>query len=133
MPERHAPMLMRLAILFALTDLQTNIDARNIDSVMAWIEFATISTQYFFVSAAEEAKMPAVLDLSNRALAFLQSYGKATLKEISSNCFNRLVSKNQLDACLDHLLNTTPPKISVTLVERVLDSPSSSSRFYEVV
>ena len=55
--ERNAPMLLRLAMLMALTDLQTRIDAQHIDAAMAWIRHATASVRYVFVSAAEDAKL----------------------------------------------------------------------------
>ena len=56
MLERRAPMLLRLAMLFALTDLQTRVDVPHIDAAMAWIQYITASVRYVFVSAAEDAK-----------------------------------------------------------------------------
>ena len=43
MLERRAPMLLRLAMLFALTDLQTRVDVPHIDAAMAWIQYITAS------------------------------------------------------------------------------------------
>lgn len=132
MLERRAPMLLRLAMLFALTDLQTRVDVLHIDAAMAWMRYSTASVSYVFVSAAEEAKMAQAIGLANRVLAFLQERGKATRSEISAECFRGRVSKAQMDASLDHLLAATPPKICVEWVERPADAPGAPSRIYKL-
>jgi putative DNA primase/helicase len=123
--ERRAPILLRLAMLMALTDLQTRIDPQHIDAAMAWIRHATASVRFVFVSAAEEAKLAQVLELSSRVLTFLRERGEATRSQISTECFRGKVPKARLDACLEHLLSATPPKISVQWGERA-DGTSSS-------
>ena len=128
--ERRAPMLLRLAMLMALTDLQTRIDAQHIDAAMAWVRHATASVRFVFVSAAEEAKLAQVLELSNRVLAFLRERGQATRSQISTECFKGKVPKARLDASLEHLLASTPPKISVQWVERPTDAPGTPTRVY---
>ena len=128
--ERRAPMLLRLAMLMALTDLQTRIDARHIDAAMAWIRHATASVRFVFVSAAEEAKLAQVLELSNRVLAFLRERGQATRSQISADCFRGKVPKARIDASLEHLLAATPPKIGVQWVERPADAPGTPTRVY---
>jgi len=71
-------MLLRLAMLMTLlADLQTSIDAPHIDAAMAWIRHATASVRFVFVSAAEEAKLAQVRELSNRVLTFLRERGQA--------------------------------------------------------
>lgn len=132
MLERRAPMLLRLAMLFALTDLQTRVDVLHIDAAMAWMRYSTASVSYVFVSAAEEAKMAQAIELANRVLAFLQARGKATRSEISAECFRGRVPKAQMDASLDHLLAATPPKICVEWVERPADAPGAPSRIYKL-
>lgn len=128
--ERRAPMLLRLAMLMALTDLQTRIDAQHIDAAMAWIRHATASVRFVFVSAAEEAKLVQVLELSNRVLAFLRERGQATRSQISTECFKGKVPKARIDASLEQLLASTPPKINVQTVERPVDSPGTPTRVY---
>jgi putative DNA primase/helicase len=128
--ERRAPMLLRLAMLMALTDLQTRIDAQHIDAAMAWIRHATASVRFVFVSAAEEANLAQVLELSNRVLAFLRERGQATRSQISTECFKGKVPKARLDASLEHLLAATPPKISVSWIERPADAPGTPTRVY---
>jgi len=131
--ERRAPMLLRLAMLMALADLQTRIDVQHIDAAMAWIRHSTASVRFVFVSAAEEAKLAQVLELSNRVLAFLHERGQATRSQISVKCFRGKVSKVRLDACLEQLLSATPPKISVQWSERADGAPGAPLRVYRLV
>jgi len=130
--ERRAPMLLRLAMLMALTDLQTRIDVQHIDAAMAWIRHATASVRFVFVSAAEEAKLAQVLELSNRVLAFLRERGQATRSQISAECFRGKVSKVRIDASLEYLLACTPPKITVQSVGRPVDAPGTPTRVYRL-
>ena len=131
--ERRAPMLLRLAMLMALTDLQTRIDAQHIDAAMTWIRHATASVRFVFVSAAEEAKLAQVLELSNRVLAFLRERGHATRSQISVECFRGKVPKARIDASLGHLLAATPPRISVQWGERADGAPGAPLRVYRLV
>ena len=89
LPERRAPMLLRLAMLMALTDLQTRIDAPHINAAMAWIRHATKSVRFAFVSADEEARMAQVVKLSIRVLTFLRERGQATRSQISAEMLPR--------------------------------------------
>lgn len=132
MLERRAPMLLRLAILMALTDLQTRIDVPHIDAAMAWIQHATASVRYVFSSAAEDAKLTQVQELANRVLTFLHEHGQATRSQISSECFRGKVTKARIDASLEHLLASTPPKITVQWGERADGAPGAPQRVYRL-
>lgn len=131
--ERRAPMLLRLAMLMALTDLQTQIEERHIDAAMAWIRHATASIRFVFVNAAEDARLTQVMELSHRVLTFLRKRGQATRTQISSECFKGKVPKLRVDASLEYLLGSTPPKISVQQVKRPVDAPGAPTRVYRPV
>ncbi len=130
--ERSAPMLLRMAMLMALTDLQTRIEAQHIDAAMAWIRHATASVRFVFVSAAEDARLSQVVDLSNRVLSFLNERGQATRSQISSECFQGKMPKARIDASLEHLLASTPPKITVQWGERADGAPGAPLRVYRL-
>lgn len=132
MLERRAPMLLRLAMLMALTDLQTRIDVPHIDAAMAWIQHATASVRFVFSSATEEAKLAQVLELTNRLLAFLHERGQVTRSQISAECFRGKVPKARIDASLEHLLASTPPKITVQWGERADGAPGAPLRVYRL-
>lgn len=92
-----------------MTDLQARIDAQHIDAAMAWIHQATASVRFVFVSAAEEAKLAQVLELSNRVLVFLRERGQATRSQISAECLRGKVTKARINANLEPLLASTRP------------------------
>lgn len=133
MLERRAPILLRLAMLMALTDLQNRIDTHHIDAAMAWIRYATASVRYVFASAADEAKQTLLVEFSSRILVFLRERGQATRSQISSECFRGKVAKAQIDASLEHLLSATPAAISVQCVKRSPDSPGTPTRVYRPI
>lgn len=133
MLERRAPILLRLAMLMALTDLQNRIDTHHIDAAMAWIRYATASVRYVFASAADEAKQTLLVEFSSRILVFLRERGQATRSQISSECFRGKVAKAQIDASLEHLLSATPSAISVQCVKRSPDSPGTPTRVYRPI
>lgn len=128
--ERRAPILLRIAMLLALTDLQAQIDMRHIDAAMGWVRHATATVRHVFVDAAGEARWAQVRERSNRVLAFLRERGQATRSQISAECFRGKASKAQIDASLEHLLASTPPRISVCWIERPADTPGTPTRVY---
>jgi hypothetical protein len=132
MLERRSPMLLRMAMIFALTDLQLRIDIGHIEAAMAWMRFATVSVKYVFVSSSEEAKMLQTMERSERLLSFLQARGQATRSQISSECFRGREPKARIDASLDHLLAATPPKISVESILRTPNAPGAPTRVYRL-
>ena len=66
-------------------------------------------------------------------LAFLRERGQATRSQISAECFRGKVPKARIDACLEHLLGSTPPKITVTWGERADGAPGAPTRMYRLV
>ena len=130
--ERRAPMLLRLAMLMALCDLQTRVDVQHLDAAMAWIRHATASARFVFVSAAEEVMLARVRDLSIRVLAFLRERGQASRSQISAECFRGKVPKVWIDACLEHLLASTPPRIRMRQIERASTAPGAPTRVYRL-
>ena len=130
--ERRAPMLLRLAMLFALTDLQTRIEVPHIEAAMSWMRYATASVTYVFVSADEEAKLAKVIEFANRVLEFLRERGYATRSEISTECFRGRVTKVQLDVSLDYLLTATPARICVQWVKRLEEAAGSPTSIYRL-
>ena len=99
---------------------------------MGWIRHATASIRYVFVCAAEEAKLVQVLDLSNRVLAFLRERRQATRSQISAECFRGKLPKERIDACLEHLLGATPPRVNVQWVQRSDGAPGAPRRVYQL-
>lgn len=99
---------------------------------MAWIRHATASVRFVFVSAAEEANLAQVLELSTRVLAFLRERGQATRSQINAECFRGKVSKSRIDASLEGLLASTPPRITVEWGKRADGAPGAPLRVYRL-
>jgi putative DNA primase/helicase len=118
--ERQAPMLLRLAMLFALTDMQLVIDVQHIDAAAAWMRYCAASVSYVFVSADQEAKLIQTQKVAGKLIEYLNRTKVATRKQISDECFQRHESKSRIDAALNYLMAQTPPKIRVESVPRAL-------------
>jgi hypothetical protein len=129
--DRRAPVLLRLAMLFALTD-QTNVIAvDHINAAMAWVRYWVDSVKFIFQSAVDEAGAAATTDTAQRIVSYLTERGQATRTELSKGCFSGHVSKGTLDKALDELLSASPPVIEVETVPRPKGQPGSPSKVYK--
>ena len=111
--ERRAPMLLRLAMVFALTDCTTTVGVHHIDAALAWIRYSTESVKFIFGSAADEAEVAEVNDTASKILQFIGQHKRVARKQITRECFSGNVSKDRIDAALDELLSANPPRIFV--------------------
>ncbi len=129
--DRRAPVLLRLAMLFALTD-QTNVIAVNhINAAMAWVRYWVDSVKFIFQSAVDEAGAAATTDMAQRIVTYLATQGQATRTDLSKGCFGGHVSKATLDKALDELITASPPAIEVETVPRPNGQPGSPSKVYK--
>ncbi len=131
--ERRAPMLLRLAMLLALTDLQWEIEVKHVDAAMAWIRFATESASFVFAGAEEQPNRQRVQWAAERVLQFLSDRGSASRKELVVDCFSRHQSAAVIDAALAHLIEIAPEKIRVEVQQRATSGPGRSATVYRLV
>lgn len=130
--DRRAPVLLRLAMLFALTD-QTNVIAvAHINAAMAWVRYWVDSVKFIFQSAVDEAGAAATSDTAQRLVNYLTERGQATRTELSKDCFSGHISKTMLDKALDELITASPPAIEVVTVPRPNGQPGSPSKVYKL-
>lgn len=111
--ERRAPMLLRLAMLFALTDLTATVEVHHVDAALAWVRYSIESVKFVFGSAADEAETAEVNETARKILDFIGKDGRVTRKQITRECFQGHLSKDRIDAALDELLRANPPRIVV--------------------
>jgi putative DNA primase/helicase len=117
--ERRAPMLLRLAMIFAMTDRTLTIEAQHIEAAWAWVSYAVDSVRYIFKEAAAgEVDPERLAAASNKLRDYLVGKGEATRKEITNECFNKRAPAGGLDAVIAELLNDTPPKIEAVIMPR---------------
>ena len=129
--DRRAPVLLRLAMLFALTDQTTVIAVEHINAAMAWVRYWVDSVKFIFQSAIDEAGAAATTDTAQRIITYLAAHGQATRTELTKGCFGGHVSKAMLDKALDELITASPPVIEVETVPRPNGQSGSTSKVYK--
>lgn len=127
--ERRAPMLLRLAMLFALTDCTNVVDVQHIEAALAWVRYSVESVKFVFGSAADEAEVAEVNDTAQKILDFIGQHQRVTRKQITRDCFQGNASKDRIDSALDQLLTANPPRI---VVEEERGRPGRPTKFYEL-
>jgi len=130
--ERRAPMLLRIAMLLALSDLQASIDACHVDAALGWIRHATASVRHVFATGSDEHRQAQVREHADRILVFLQERGQATRSQINAECFRGKIRSTELDASLGQLLGAAPPSIRVQTVPRQGGAPGAPCRIYRI-
>jgi hypothetical protein len=129
--QRRAPMLLRIAMIFALTDCTQVIGRHHIAAALAWIHYWTDSVRFIFSSGAQEHAQAEVADSAKKIFEYLMSNGRSTRTKISVECFRGKLSRDRLDEAIDELLQATPPAIVVEIEPRK-DGPGSPTKFYQL-
>jgi len=112
--HRAPAYLLRMAMLFALSDLSEVIERRHLDAAMAWVRYWRESVKFIFNDAKEEVEQAKTSDKAERLYQWLRARGKpASRTEITVECFSRHASKGDVDKAIDTLLRDTPPRIEV--------------------
>lgn len=127
--ERRAPMLLRLAMLFALCDKTSTVEVHHINAALAWVRYSVESVKFIFASAADEVAVAETNDTAQKIVAFLKAQKRVTRKQITVDCFKGHVHKTRIDAALDELLSCNPPRIKVQDERIGLGRPT---KFYEL-
>ena len=130
--ERRAPMLLRLAMCFALCDLAATIEAKHINAALAWVRYFTESVKFIFASAVEEEQVQATNAAAEQIFKFLAERGQATRMELSRDCFKGHASKDELDEAIDTLLTSTPPRIELEVIPRPKETPGTATKIYRL-
>jgi hypothetical protein len=128
--DRRAPMLLRLALLFALTDKAAQIEVVHMNAALAWVRYWVDSVKFIFATAREEARSDQTDDAAEKIMAFLDERGEVTRTQIMVDCFKRHATKDVVDAAIQELLTTAPPRIMVEVHKRKGDKPGSQTKVY---
>ena len=128
--ERRAPMLLRIAMLFALTDQQEEIEVQHINAALRWIEYATASARFTF-SALKMAQTATQVELTaGKIVEFLAKNGSTTRKDLIVRCFQRHHPVALIDAGLSHLSKAEPSKIRMDVRPRTDGAPGRPTMVY---
>lgn len=130
--ERRAPMLLRMAMLFALSDLQARVDVHHVEAAMAWIRYAADSVKYIFSNPTDASEQAKIDDSARKIEEFLFARSQATRREITQECFHGHARKGHIDAALERLLNAVPPRIRVDSIARPVGAPGTPTKVYRL-
>ncbi len=111
---RRAPMLLRLAMLFALTDQTHIITVDHINAAMAWVRYWVDSVKFIFGAHTNPGTSNTKPTITQRIVDHLTAHGPTTRSDLVKNCFGKHITKAELDLALNELLSTTPPRIQAT-------------------
>lgn len=102
--ERIAPYTWRIALLMAVLDGKTEIEAAHLASGIAWVDYAAASVRYVFADTTEEVSLS---DKQQKLLDYLtaQTNQEASRSSIIKICFNRNISSGELDGLLQALID----------------------------
>jgi hypothetical protein len=128
--ERRAPMLLRLAMIFALCDLQTRIDVQHIQAAMGWIRHGVESAKFVFLKATDAADTVRINTAVKKIVEFLRLKGQSTRWQITSECFQGHVSKTTIDVAIERLLLASPPQITVQIQPRARGARGPKTNIY---
>lgn len=110
--ERRAAYLLRLSMLFALTDKTRVIEAHHLKAAKAWIDYAVHSVRYVFQDQAKSAGDEDTRRNAEKIMFFLGRHPEGcTGTAISSDCFKRHLSSEKINKALDYLLTDIPKRI----------------------
>lgn len=130
--DRRAPVLVRLAMLFTLTDQTKIIEVPHINAAMAWVRYWADSVKFIFQSAADEVGAAINSEVARRIAVYLDVNGQATRTVLSKSCFGGHIDKTTLDTALDELLTANPPVIEVETVPRANGQAGSPTKVYKL-
>lgn len=128
--ERRAPMLLRMAMLFALTDLTATIELRHLDAALAWVRYWVESVRFIFQTASEEVQTDEIAKVAQRIVEFLAGGRRATRTEITRDCFRGHVKKDVIDMALSDLLTAVPQAIEVQELPPANGRPGVKTKVY---
>jgi hypothetical protein len=130
--ERRAPMLLRLATVFALADLRWQIEVKHVEAAMAWIRYATDSACFVFASGSGEPSEPHVVWAAERISEFLTVRGSASRRDLVVDCFGRHQPAAVVDAAIAHLIDGSPGRVHVETRPRSRGGPGRGATIYSL-
>ncbi|MCM8612463.1 hypothetical protein [Accumulibacter sp.] len=128
--ERRAPMLLRLAMIFALTDFTLTIEVHHVRAALAWTRFHRDSVRFIFNDAAGETAAQESSEAAAKILDYLKHNGRTSRSDLLTKCFSGHLAAKRLDEALDRLLMETPPPIEVQESEKD-EKSGKRTKFYD--
>lgn len=110
--ERRAPYLLRLSMLFALTDKSRVIEPRHLKAAKAWVDYAVHSVSYIFQDQVKSSQDDETRRNAEKILLFLRNRQKGcTMSDLNNECFKGNLLSQKINKALNYLLSDIPKKI----------------------
>lgn len=110
--ERRAPYLLRLAVLFALTDKTRVIETHHLKAALAWVNYAVHSVRYIFQDQAKSSGGEEIRRNAEKIVNFLDKNPiGCTVTTIANECFKKNLSSDKIQKALSYLLTDIPKRI----------------------
>lgn len=127
--ERRAPVLLRIAMILAATDLTHEIQERHIHAATAWIRYWSDSVEYIFTASDNEDGSIESSETAVKIMQYLTARVDASRTDLTTECFGGHVSKQKIDLALDRLLSSAPPTVLMTTIPRKSGPGSPTKRY----
>jgi len=112
MLSRRPPYIMRLAMLFALTDKSRVIERCHMEAAYTWVQYATDTVKFVFYNPKISEQSESVKRNAGKILAYLEEkQNPCSLSQISSECFKGNLESTKIRESLQFLLSENPPLI----------------------
>lgn len=131
--DRRAPVLLRLAMLFALTDQTHIISVAHLNAAMAWVRYWVDSVKFIFQEHTNPRISNAKPTITHRIVDHLTAHGPTTRSDLVTNCFGNRIQAVILDGALEELLNAKPPTIQATTQPRTIGKGGTPVTVYSLV
>jgi len=102
--ERRAPITLRMAALFALTDMTLTVEARHLQAALAWAEFHRDSVIYIFGANAQAQQKAQQLNEYRTRILVTLSCGEWVTRSELHKAFSGRAQTETLDEALAALL-----------------------------
>jgi hypothetical protein len=124
-------MLLRIAMLLALTDSTLQIEVHHLEAAMAWVRYWEESVAFIFATAQDEAKAEQTTTAAARIMDYLHQHEEVTRTQLANDCFKKRISKDVLDTAIHELLTATPPRLVLEQRQRE-GGKGSGTKFYKI-
>ena len=128
--RRHRLHALLLASFFALLDYRTSISADDIHTALDWCAYSRRSVVYICNSQAEQYQAEGISLLSEKLLFAIRNIykeqGRCTASDLY-HWFRNKLKRQQMQASLELLLNSVPPKIKQL---QIADGPGRPALLY---
>lgn len=102
--QRRAPMMLRIAGLFAMADMTWEISREHMDAAWAWMNYYAQSVHMIFAPTVDtEGEMHRSEEAEKLHLWLSNSGDWRSRKEINRECFSGHLSKTNIDAAIECL------------------------------